>query len=267
MTYAPATILALRQYLKGHDEDLSNPEVGIVGGPSHVLQGTSYHLGRDQLKANRDPYSARNPRDRAGLSNAASALDIDDDLDELAELSVWLVEQCRAGAPDTLDIREIIYSPDGAKVLRWDRERGQTAKPVPDSDLSHLTHTHISWYRDSEFRDKTNPFRRFFEGDDHMSEWSEKDPLGPDPDNNNRSPAAKQRDMYAGFYFGDRPVGNDGKPVGPEAWMVAQIKGLQKAVAALSTPEVDAVKLAVALRPILTEIVKHELDLLRLGRV
>lgn len=164
MTFAPPTLLAARNYLKGQDPDLDNAEVGIVGGPGHVVQGTSYHLGKDQLILSKNPYSVRTARDRAGLSNAASALDIDDDLDELRALSLWLVEQCRAGAPDTLDIREIIFSPDGVNVYRWDRERGQTSLPVPDNDLSHRTHSHVSYYRDSEFRDKVGLYKRFFEG-------------------------------------------------------------------------------------------------------
>lgn len=164
MTFAPETLIDARSYLKGQDPDLDNTEVGIVGGPSHIRQGTSYHLGADQLIMSKNPYSARTSRDRAGLSNAASALDIDDDLDELRALSLWMVQQCQAGAPDTLDIREIIFSPDGVNVFRWDRERGQTSAPVPDGDLSHRTHTHVSYYRDSEFRDKTGLYRRFFEG-------------------------------------------------------------------------------------------------------
>lgn len=164
MTFAPPTLLAARDYLKDQDPDLDNAEVGIVGGPGHVAQGTSYHLGKDQLILSKNPYSARTARDRAGLSNAASALDIDDDLDELRELSDWLVTECRAGAPDTLDIREIIFSPDGVHVFRWDRERGQTSLPVPDNDLSHRSHTHVSYYRDSEFRDKAGLYKRFFEG-------------------------------------------------------------------------------------------------------
>lgn len=164
MTFAPPTLLAARNYLKGQDPDLDNAEVGIVGGPGHVAQGTSYHLGKDQLILSKNPYSVRTARDKAGLSNAASALDIDDDLDELRALSLWLVEQCRAGAPDTLDIREIIFSPDGVNVYRWDRERGQTSLPVPDNDLSHRRHTHVAYYRDSEFRDKVGLYKRFFEG-------------------------------------------------------------------------------------------------------
>lgn len=170
MTFAPGKIKEVRVFLKGEDADLDDFEVGIVGGPAHIRTGTSYHLGKDQLIMSKNPYSARTARDKAGLSNAASAIDIDDDLDELRELSVWLVEQCRANTRDTRDIREIIYSPDGKTVYRWDRQRGVTSAPVAgDGDLSHLSHTHISWYRDSEDNDKVGVFKRFYEGGNDMA--------------------------------------------------------------------------------------------------
>lgn len=169
MTFAPPTLLAARSYLKVQDSDLDNAEMGIVGGPSHIATGTSYHLGKDQLLMWKNPYSARTARDLAGLSNAASALDIDDDLDELRPLSLWLVEQCQLGAPGATDIREIIFSPDGVNVLRYDRERGQGSEPVPNSDLSHRTHTHVAYYRDSEFRDKVELYQRFFESGGAMT--------------------------------------------------------------------------------------------------
>lgn len=167
MTYAPASIIEVRTFLKGEDADLDNVELGIVGGPSHILTGTSYHLGADQLKMSKNPYSARTARDRNGLANpatrdAACALDIDDDLDELRPLSIWLVNQCRAQALDTLDIREIIYSPNGVDVYTWDREQGVTSLPQKRGNSSHRTHTHISWYRDSVLRPKVGPFKRFY---------------------------------------------------------------------------------------------------------
>lgn len=167
MTFAPPRLLELRHFFQAMYPWLTDAALGIVGGPTHQATGTSYHLGRDQLKLSRDPYSARTRRDKAGLSNAASAFDLDDGLGggpaELQALSKWLVEQCRAGEPDTFDIREIIYSPDGKVVLTWDRERGRSSYPMPRGNLSHLGHTHISFYRDSEFRDKVALFRRFYE--------------------------------------------------------------------------------------------------------
>jgi hypothetical protein len=170
MTFASPKLLEARAYLKGQDADLNNDEVGIVGGPSHIATGTSYHLGKDQLKMSKNPYSARTARDKAGLANPAtanmaSALDVDDDLDELRDMSVWIVEQCRRPNPhpDTLDIREIIYSPDGVTVFTWDREKGQTSAPERRGDSSHREHSHFDWYRDAGQRDKVGIFRRYFE--------------------------------------------------------------------------------------------------------
>jgi hypothetical protein len=117
----------------------------------------------------KNPYSARTARDKAGLANPAtanfaSALDIDNDLDELREMSDWLVAECRRPNPhpDTLDMREIIYSPDGVNVWTWDREKGQMSAPEKRGELSHREHTHVGWYRDAGLRDKAGIFRRFF---------------------------------------------------------------------------------------------------------
>lgn len=164
MTYAPPTLTALGAYLVAH----SAVNLGIVGDSAHAVTGTSYHLGLSQLSAT--AYSRQTARDKAGLSEAASAIDIgkiNGSLPRLREFSIWFVGQCRANAPGTSDIREFIYSPDGVAVLRWDRERGYAAAPKPgEASASHTGHSHTSWYRDSEQRDKIGPFRGFFEEDD-----------------------------------------------------------------------------------------------------
>lgn len=169
MTYAPATLLELRQYLAPRT-GLSAGNLGIVGDTAHAQRGTSYHLGRDQLTAT--AYSIQTLRDRNGLTNAASAMDIGNHPD-LRRLSKDLVAACRVNAPGTVDIREVIYSPDGDAVFRWDRERGYAtnALRMPSTALNntHRWHTHISWYRDSEKRDKVGVFRPLYsdtQGDD-----------------------------------------------------------------------------------------------------
>lgn len=159
MTYAPQPLLDLRAYLRPHT-GLSNIEMGIVG---NVLHDGGYHHGWDDRRTvagvTRDYSWLESSRDAGHRTNAASAFDLGM-FDRLRELSAWMVGQCQAGAPDTLDIREIIYSPDGKVVLRWDRLGIRTT-----GDASHLTHDHFSWFRDAEQRDKISPFRRFFEGD------------------------------------------------------------------------------------------------------
>jgi peptidoglycan hydrolase-like protein with peptidoglycan-binding domain len=153
MTYAPASLKAAQTYLKAQT-GLPWVSLGIVGDDNHI---GGYHQGKPNVPAS-DYSRDESSRDERGLSGAASALDIGD-FPRLRALSLWIVEQCKAGAPDTKDIREVIYSPDGRTVKRWDRLGVRSS-----GDSSHLKHTHISYHRDSEGRDKTGLFRRYFEG-------------------------------------------------------------------------------------------------------
>ena len=162
MTYAPATLLSLRDYL-AQVTHLSPNSLGIVGDAAHSY---GYHVGKDRIFSpsgqGSSDYSVKSVRDSAGLSDAASALDIGS-FSRLRELSKWLVAEGRKAQPETSDIREIIYTADGVNVLRWDRERGYDSMPrTGESDASHLWHTHISWYRDAEKRDHSPLFTRFF---------------------------------------------------------------------------------------------------------
>jgi len=166
MTFAPAPLVALADLLKANGVVF----LGHVGDTKHKKKGFSYHLGADDLMPGAS--SARLPRDRAGLSNAASAIDVGKvggSFEGLRRMSLWLVGECLAGAPDARDIREIIFSPDGVLVSRWDGMNGLpgVVRPGPgQGDNSHRKHTHISFFRDSETSDKLALFRRFFEEDD-----------------------------------------------------------------------------------------------------
>lgn len=167
MSYAPAPLIAARKFyidtLKQAGYTIDPLSVGIIGDDSHANSGTSYHLGKDALRS--DAYSiVESSRDRNGLTNAAAALDlgkfritVGGKVYDLPHLSLWLVAQCKAGAADVADIREVIYSPDGTTVKRWDRLGKRTT-----GDSSHTEHTHESWFRDSENRDKMAHLRRYF---------------------------------------------------------------------------------------------------------
>lgn len=151
--------------------------LGVVGNQRHCA---GYHLGKDRIYGScacrpdgvcepgngANDYSVKTARDRAGLTNYASAIDLgklDGTLANLQDFSSWLVGRARANAPGTSDLREIIYSPDGSRVYRWDRERGYGSAPVlGGGDNSHLTHTHISFYRDSRTRNKVPIFSPYF---------------------------------------------------------------------------------------------------------
>ncbi|GAB3856535.1 hypothetical protein GCM10029963_53070 [Micromonospora andamanensis] len=170
MTRAPQALLAVRSLLLDHlniddtrarDADLEPNEVGIVGDTNH--RG-GYHCGSDRVVTN-DYSVVESPRDRNGLTLDAAALDVGTfqlnsggRTHNLFTFSTWCVAQCVANTPDTRDIREIIYSPDGKVVRRWDRlgRRGT-------GDRSHLWHTHFSFFRDAikAGRDQRPLFRRY----------------------------------------------------------------------------------------------------------
>lgn len=170
MTRAPQNLLAVRSLLLAHlnvdpdvvrGDDLEPAEVGIVGDTSH--RG-GYHCGSDRVVAN-DYSVVESPRDSSGLTLDAAALDVGyfkvrsgGGTHTLYSFSIWCAQQCGANAPDTRDIREIIYSPDGRVVRRWDRLGRRTS-----GNNSHLWHTHFSFFRDSikAGRNQTPLYRRY----------------------------------------------------------------------------------------------------------
>ncbi|GAA2195296.1 hypothetical protein [Micromonospora lupini] len=170
MTRAPTNLLAVRSLLLAHlnvDPDTDRPadlepaEVGIVGDPDH--RG-GYHCGSDRVVVN-DYSVVESSRDRNGLTLDAAALDVGGfevrsggRTHTLSSFSLWCVGQCVANAADTRDLREIIYSPDGTTVKRWDRLGKRTS-----GDSSHLWHTHFSFFRDAikAGRDQRPLFRRY----------------------------------------------------------------------------------------------------------
>lgn len=133
--------------------DLDPLEAGIVGDTPHTVGGDSYHLGADQLRTSPRRYSVdESARDRRGVDNNASAMDVGyfkvttaKGTFDLYAYNAWLIGLCRAGDPDTADLREVIYSLDGDTVLRFDDLGLRTT-----GSLSHRTHTHLSEYRDAD---------------------------------------------------------------------------------------------------------------------
>lgn len=160
MTFAPPTLKELMTYWVSQ----GGVNLGIVGDVAHMQKGTSYHLGKDDLADN--AYSARLPRDKAGLSNAASAVDLgrlDGSLTALWKFSRWFAGECFEGNPAYRDVREVIFwSTTRERVIGWSATApGQWINDY--GDLSHKTHTHISFFRDSEFRKKTQLFVPYFQ--------------------------------------------------------------------------------------------------------
>jgi hypothetical protein len=188
VSYAPQTIKdAMAMWVAG-----GGVNSGIVGDDEH-RDRPSYHNGWDAALeryipifganvtmdevASRD-YTYRLARDKV-RSNAASAMDlgrVNGTLTGLRAFSNWLVKQCLANPTKYRDIREIIYSPDGVVVRRWSQPDNRVYDVPLTSDVakSHLWHTHVSFYRDSESRDKTFIFAPYFTPPDTATE----DPVG-----------------------------------------------------------------------------------------
>lgn len=188
VTIAPPKMLDARRLLLDHLDmhpgrtvtaDLDPAEVGIVGDPAHI---GGYHCGADRVRrvdgVIRDYSVTESARDRAGLSDHAAALDVGwFDITSagkrwtMYDFNRWLVTQCRAGTPDTADIREVIYTLDGTTVHRWDRLGRRSS-----GDNTHRWHTHISEHRDAHGRHMPTLMRRWLthigliQGDDMTPE-------------------------------------------------------------------------------------------------
>lgn len=159
MTFAPLPLKNLAAFWVSQ----GGVNLGIVGDIPHASVGVSYHLGRSQLIPT--AYSIQLPRDKAGLTEAASAIDLgklNGSLKHLQAFSNWLVTRCLTDKAARFDVREIIYSPDGTRVQRYSGVSNTIVTGAGNGDLSHRTHTHISFFRDSEKRDKIALFRPFW---------------------------------------------------------------------------------------------------------
>lgn len=165
MSYAPASLKNLGSYWTAQ----GGVNLGIVGNAAHTK---GYHLGKDRIYDGSGPgigardYSVQTARDKAGLTDAASAIDLgrlDGSLTKLWAFSRWFAGRCYAGDPAYRDVREVIFwSTARQRVIGWSAlAPGQWINDY--GDLSHKTHTHISYYRDSQSRDKRPGFAAYFE--------------------------------------------------------------------------------------------------------
>lgn len=161
MSSAPIDLRRARAYIC-EATGLSAAAVGIVGDAGHTW---GYHLGRDRIytippgRGDRDP-SVRHARDRDGLTDDASALDIGWH-GRLPELGRYLLGIVQSGDLAGRDICELIAErADGTHLWSWSRSGGLSGTPHVDIRYHHL---HVSYRRDSRERDKVELYRDFYE--------------------------------------------------------------------------------------------------------
>ena len=161
MTPAPANLLAVRRLLLDTVESL---DPAAVGSSATRPTGAATTAAPTGWSAN-DYSVVESPRDRAGLTLYASALDVGSSASDPAASPTTcgrsprgVSPSARANTADTRDIREIIYCPgrqDGAAL--------GPARQAQHRRHSHLWHTHFSFFRDATKagRDQTPLFRRY----------------------------------------------------------------------------------------------------------
>jgi hypothetical protein len=161
MSFSPKPIHALVAYLDSVGARYS------VARDCRTGSCEGYHLGRDQIfgpngRGSSD-YSIQHARDKAGLSDARSAVDVQLSRTRMPKLAAHLVAEAKAGrAPD---IAEVVGLHTDGRVYDWRRRTGwRRIGPRAKGD-QHEGHVHVSYYRDSENRDKVPPFQRYFEPD------------------------------------------------------------------------------------------------------
>lgn len=140
--YAPASIVKVFERLVELRPNVAWVCSGIVGDASHTY---GYHRARAMLPP-RD-YSVVLPRDQGGPDWAAAALDITPpDATHQMRLTRRLARATRAKDPHLFRVvREWYGSLDGRHVAGYDLARDA----VSLSDVSHLTHVHISFFREN----------------------------------------------------------------------------------------------------------------------
>jgi hypothetical protein len=158
MTVAPQDLLDVRKVVMELTGVTDFRAIGITGDANHT---SGYHLGKDKLKSlgivNGDFSVVQFARDKQGLTNSASALDITlswaksrGGRDAAIAFSNLMVADLRAGTPGTEVLRAINWSIDGSKAERSRVDRRGGLDETHDSTDTVDTHTHFEFFRDTE---------------------------------------------------------------------------------------------------------------------
>lgn len=165
-TTAPDDLLLFRSGIEAATGIADATALGIQGDRRHQATG-GYHLGASDLIAigryhppahlnvgkSTEDYSARYARDRDGLTEYASAIDVDEQWPNGGR-AAWIrwnnlvVAELRAASPAsplTGCVRAVNTTLDGINDRRFDVTSGWTAEATSDHG-----HTHVEFWRDTQ---------------------------------------------------------------------------------------------------------------------
>lgn len=117
---------------------------GIVGDVGHSF---GYHLARRDLPSS--DYSVQLPKDKLGKADCASAIDISLPPDLMLVYTRKLVVAAKAKDPRLAAVREFCGTTNGLNPHPFDLSRNaDDPSNTQGWDDSHLSHIHISFYRE-----------------------------------------------------------------------------------------------------------------------
>jgi len=123
---------------------------GIMGDPATHTYG--YHRSRNWNRLHSSQgfsdYSIRLSRDLGGDGDACSALDISLSPDLMKAVTNRLLHAAKAKDPRLSALREFCGTLDGRNTYPWDLPTN-SSEGVNTWDSSHLSHVHLSLYRDA----------------------------------------------------------------------------------------------------------------------
>ena len=140
---------ATQAFEKRPDRPRSYVMAGVVGDVRHMNPPMGYHVDPDELPGS--DYSVQTQRDRTGADqhpHDASAWDLHFGPAEMIVVTNRLLAAARKNDPRMKAVREFCGTRDGRNTYPWDLH-GNVSEGINSWDSGHLSHVHISFYRDA----------------------------------------------------------------------------------------------------------------------
>lgn len=162
MSTAPQTLVDLRIDLAAR-AGVDKRNFGITGRAT-TRRPWGFHLGEKDITGGppavgmAKDYSVQHRRNKRGLTNASAGFDIRLPVGRLKKLAAHLVDLAKTGKDGGM-LFEVIGPDSTGAAKRWAIDTKWQPRPAR---ADHEWHIHISFFRDTEFKDKRPLFDGFF---------------------------------------------------------------------------------------------------------